>query len=267
MILLALDLAKYPDLFFAGAVSHAVAWVLFVAGAVGVYALGLLVLPRVYGGSGVDIANANFAWYIPPVSHLIIPVAGLELAVVMPEHRETAFLLSMVSLGVGLFLFLLVGATVYQRYVVAAPPAPGIAATSFIGVAPPAILAVILFKLIGLADAGTVAGLDPSAVRAFAIPGILATWGFAMWAFVVAVMVVWGQARRDRLPFALSWWAFVFPTGALAVAAGVAWKATGYGSIQWIHTGVTVTMLGMWAVVAVRTVAAVRSGRIFVPTH
>ncbi|OIP92486.1 MAG: hypothetical protein AUK26_04625 [Syntrophaceae bacterium CG2_30_58_14] len=72
---------------------------------------------RVFSHKGITPAHANFGWFIPPVSQLIIPAAGLELAELYPQAVELTFGLSMISFGVGFFLFLFVGAVVYHRYV------------------------------------------------------------------------------------------------------------------------------------------------------
>ena len=44
---------------------------------------------------------------------------------------------------------------------------------------------------------------------------------------VGAVFLVLVPLFRRRIPFAMSWWALTFPTGALAVSSGVTGAATG----------------------------------------
>ncbi len=67
--------------------------------------------------------------------------------------------------------------------------------------------------------------------------------------------------------YALSWWAFTFPSGALAVASGVAWKVTGFTSIHWFYLFTVVFLLVVGAVVAIRTVRGMVTGQVFVPSH
>jgi C4-dicarboxylate transporter/malic acid transport protein len=267
LIILALDLLKFPDLFFDEGTSRRIAFALWLVGTIGIYLMGFVVLPRVYRHPGIEVQHANFGWYIPPVSKLLIPVAGLELAAIYPDRFELTFGISMVSLGVGFFLFVFVGATVYHRYVFQALPASRLAATSFIGIAPTAIIAVVLFKLIALMDASPVTGLDAAAVETLATLGILVAWGFSAWAFVMAVVIVASYVRRLDLPYALSWWAFTFPTGALAVATGVAWQATGFGWIHGSYRASVIVLLVIWLAVAANTVRGVISRKVFVPSH
>lgn len=267
VILLALDLLKYPDLLMPAGPAREAAWVLWLVGSVGIYVMGFVVLARIFRHPDITLAHANFGLYIPPVSKLLIPVAGLELAAVFPDRFELAFLLSMVSLGVGFFLFLFVGATVYQRHILESLPMSRFAATSFIAVAPTAIIAVVLFKMQALFTSGTSLAWDPGVVATLAGIGILVAWGFAVWAFVMAAIVVAGYLMASDLPYALSWWAFVFPSGALSVSSGVAWKATGFQSIRWMYLGSVWVLLAVWALVLMWTVHGIVTRRVFAPAH
>lgn len=267
LIVIALDFLKYPDMLASPEVSHRIALWLWLVGAAGIYIMGMTILLHIFSHKEIRMEHANFGWYIPPVSKLLIPVAGLELAAIFPEHFDLAFGLSIASMGIGFFLFLFVGATVYARYVYHHLPMSKIAATFFVGIAPTAILAVGMFKLMQLLQHHTVMGIEPGAVVPMLKLLILANWGLAAWWFVMGVLLMIGYLRRMELPYALSWWAFTFPSGALAVASGVAWKATGLGFLFWFYSGVVVFLLGAWAVVAFRTAQGMISGKVFQPAH
>lgn len=267
LIIIALGFLKYPDMFASVATSREVAWWLWIVGSVGIYIIGFTVLPRIFHHKEVDLAHASFGWYIPPVSKLLIPVAGFELAAIFPDRFELAFGLSMVSLGIGFLLFLFVGSLVYQRYVLETLPPSKLAATSFIAVAPTAILAVVLFKLMHLFEANAAFGIEPEVVVGVAKLAIVALWGFAAWAFVMALVIVVSYAPRSELPYALSWWAFTFPSGALAVATGVAWRVTGFTTIHWFYWFTVAFLLVVGTVVAVRTALGMVTRQVFVPSH
>jgi len=267
VVVIALDLLRYPDLFFNPSTSENVAFWMWLIGTFGIYVAGFVVLPLIYQSDTIELSHANFGWFIPPVASLLIPVGGLELAVVFPDRFELTFLLSMVSLGIGLVLFVYVGALVYHRYVLQALPPSKFAATSFIAIAPTAIIAVALFKLMRLFEAGTPLGLSPEAVKSFSVLGILAAWGFAAWAFVMAVVIVASYVRNLDLPYALSWWAYTFPLGALAVSTGVAWKVTGFESVHWFYIVVVVALFGVWITVATQTAIGVWTGKVLQSPH
>ncbi len=267
IVVISLDLLKYPDLFFAPSTSRSVAFWMWMVGSFGIYAAAFIVLPRIYRSEKIELSHANFGWFIPPVAKLLVPVAGFELAMYFPSRFELTFGLSIVSLGIGLFLFLLVGALVYHRYVLEGLPVSKFAATSFIAIAPPAIIVVVLFKMMHLFQAGTPLGLDADAIEAISVLGILAVWGFAAWTFAMAVVIIISYMRHFDLPYALSWWAYTFPLGALAVATGVAWKTTGMGSIHAFYFIVIAALGAAWSVVAIRTGHAIWTGKVFESPH
>lgn len=267
LIIIALDLLKYPDLFFPPAVSREIAFYLWLVGALSIYVFGFIILERIYRHDGIKLNHANFGWYIPPVSKLLIPVAGFELAQIFPARTELTFGLSMMSLGVGFFLFLFVGAAVYHRYIFEQLPMPRFAATFFIGIAPTAIISVDLFKMMHLFEAQPGIGIDPHVFGVVAKLGILMSWGFAVWWFIMALLVIAHYIRRLDLPYALSWWAFTFPAGALGVSSGVAWKVSNFGAIQVFYYGVLAFLVVVWAAVLVRTLRGVISGQVFAPAH
>ena len=137
LVIFSLNFLKYPELLFPREISIQIAFYLWLAGSLGIYLFGFIILTYIFRHKEIDVAHANFGWYIPPVSKLIIPVAGFELAHVFPAATEFTFMLSIISFGVGLFLFLFVGAAVYHRYIYHELPMSRFAATFFIGLRPP----------------------------------------------------------------------------------------------------------------------------------
>lgn len=267
LIILALDFLKFPNLFFSAEVSHALAYYLWLVGSVGIYGMGFYILLQIFRNNGINLVHANFGWYIPPVSKLIIPVAGFELAQLYPETIELTFGLSIVSLGVGFFLFLFVGAAVFHRYIYHDLPMSRFAATFFIGLAPTAIIVVILFKMMHLFEAQPILGIDPHIFAPLTKLVILVNWGLSAWWFVMALVIMGYYLRRMELPYALSWWAFTFPSGALAVSSGVAWKVTNFVSINVFYGVAVLFLLVIWAMVFVRTGKGMITGEIFAPSH
>ncbi|MHB8773111.1 MAG: SLAC1 family transporter [Syntrophales bacterium] len=267
MVILALDFLKYPDLFFSPGTSHTIAFWLWLLGSLGIYLFAYLILLRVFRNREITPAHANFGWFIPPVSKMIIPVAGLELAELFPESLELTFGLSLVSFGAGLFLFLFVGAAVYHRYIYHELPMSRLAPTFFIGMVPTAIIAAILYKMMHLFGSRDVLGIAPQSFVPLAKVAILICWGFSAWWFVMACIVILHYVKEIELPFAMSWWAFTFPSGALGIASAVAWKVSGFTSIYWFFVLVTLFLLGVWLVVFLRTARGIASGKIFLPAH
>ena len=267
LLLFSLNLMKFPTMFFSEQVSLQLAWYLWLLGTTGIYVFGFIILPHIFRHKEINIPHANFGWYIPPVSKLIIPLAGYELAGHFPARAELAVTISTVSFGVGFFLFLFVGAAVYHRYIYHELPMSKFAATFFIGIAPTAIISVVLFKIMHLFSHHQIMGLDAAVVTTLCKFGILFTWGFAAWWFIMAMIITFYYMTKIELPYALSWWAFTFPSGALCVSSGVAWKATQFGIIYNFYQFAVAFLLLVWLVVLIRTMKGVISGKIFAPTH
>ncbi|MEA3545435.1 MAG: hypothetical protein U9R69_09495 [Thermodesulfobacteriota bacterium] len=267
LILFSLNLMKFPTMFFSEQTSLQLAWYLWLLGSAGIYILGFIILTHIFRHQEIKVPHANFGWYIPPVSKLIIPIAGYELAGFFPARAELAITLSTLSFGVGFFLFLFVGAAVYHRYIYHELPMSKFAATFFIGIAPTAIISVILFKMMHLFSHHHLMGLDSVVVVTLCKFAILFTWGFSAWWFIMALIITCYYMTKIELPYALSWWAFTFPSGALCVSSGVAWKATEFGIIYNFYQCVAVFLLLVWVVVFIRTMKGVISGKIFAPTH
>jgi C4-dicarboxylate transporter/malic acid transport protein len=267
LIIISLDFLKFPELFFTTEVSIQIAFYLWLFGAIGIYILGFIILTHIFRHKEIEVHHANFGWYIPPVSKLIIPVAGFELAAKMPGTMELTFGLSIVSLGIGFFLFIFVGASVYHRYIYHELPMSQFASTFFIGISPTAIIAVIIFKMMHLFSHSKVLGINPDFFNTLGKLGIFVNWGFALWWFIMALIIILYYIRKIELPYALSWWAFTFPLGAQSVATGVTWKISGFASVYGLYIFTVSLMMILWTIVLIRTVRGIIAGNIFKPAH
>ena len=267
LLVLALDLLKFGTILLPGVNTDHLALILWMVGATGIYVMGIAVLFRMFRHEAVKLEQTHFGWFIPPVSKLLIPVAGYELAGIFPEHAELLFGLSTASLGIGFFLFLFVGATVYQRYVFGSPPPAKIAPSFFVGIAPTAIIAVALFKLTNLCQHHPMLGLDIALLGPIFRFAMLACWGLAAWWFLMGIFVVLIPLVRRQIPFALSWWALTFPTGALCISSGVTLNATGITFVGSFYNGAMFFLLVIWLVVFLLTLRGVFSRKIFKPSH
>lgn len=267
LLVICLDVLKFGHLFFSPETAYSLAFGLWIAGSCGIYGLGFVVIMHVFRNEAIEVGHANFGWLIPPVSKLLIPVAGFELAALLPQHQELLVGVSIASLGVGFFLFIFVGSAVYHRYLFQGLPAEKFAATFYIGMAPPAIISVALFKLIHLISHHELLGLTTANFAPLANFLIVMHWGLAAWWFVMAViMTVYYKVKR-RLPFALSWWAFTFPSGAMAISSGVAWQVSQIAFIRAFYSGVAFFLLVIWLLVFFNTLKGVISRKLFMPSH
>ena len=83
----------------------------------------------------------------------------------------------------------------------------------------------------------------------------------------MALIVTIYYVRKIELNYALSWWAFTFPSGALCVSSGVVWKISNFSSIYVIYMLSLTFLLLVWGIVFAQTARRMMSGEIFTPAH
>ena len=128
-------------------------------------------------------------------------------------------------------------------------------------------MAAVFFKMIHFFEHKALLGIDPQVFAPLVKMAILLCCGFSAWWFVVACIMILYYLRYIELPYALSWWAFTFPAGALCLASAAAWKVTGFQSIYYFFVLATLFLLVVWLLVFVRTVRGIASGKLFIPAH
>lgn len=88
-----------------------------------------------------------------------------------------------------------------------------------------------------------------------------------LWWLVLAVSMTIRNRRQGKLPFALSWWAFVFPIGACSVLAYRVSELLALEVLPLVASGLTLLALFVWSATALGTVRGIRTGAIFAPAH
>lgn len=91
--------------------------------------------------------------------------------------------------------------------------------------------------------------------------------GAALWWLVLAVSMTIHNRRQGKLPFALSWWAFVFPIGACSVLAYRVSELLALEVLPLVASGLTLLAFFVWSATALGTVRGIRTGAIFAPAH
>lgn len=199
------------------------------------------------------IENVNPAWFMPPVSLIVIPVPGAKLIVYWPEGwQQVMLIVNYVSWGSGFFLFLLLEAICLYRFICCPPLLGKLAPTAWINLGP---IGVGTIALLNLASASTpfLGEYAEPVLTLFA----LFLWGFGFWWIISAICLTIYYLRNNDLPFSLAWWAFTFPLGAYTGATYL--LATflnssfiyGYGFLCYL------LLLALWSIVLWRTLVGV----------
>ena len=79
LMILALAILQVGPNLIGADLSYKSACVLFWTGTVGIYIFSWIIIPLLFQNETVSYDHGTFGWYIPPVSHLIIPVLGFDL--------------------------------------------------------------------------------------------------------------------------------------------------------------------------------------------
>ncbi|MEU9406519.1 TDT family transporter [Streptomyces sp. NPDC048281] len=193
---------------------------------------------------------ASGGWLLPVVPPIVSAATGALLVPGAPAGQpRLALLLGCYALlGLGLVAVLLVLAMVYSRLVHHEAPSGATVPTVWIGVG---ALDQVVTALGGLATAAPSALPAPyargSAVAA--VLGGLGIWGFAMLWLVLATALTVREIRRG-LPFAPTWWSFIFPLGACVTGTSALATRTGSQPFVWCAVTLYALLVAAWAVVA-----------------
>jgi len=207
-------------------------------------------------------ASANGGWFIPPVVTIIIPMVLAPLAA--QADPGTAGLLVAVGYafyGMGVLLFLLTLGLVYDRLILHPLPPAALAPSVWIGLGPVGVAALAPLALV---KAGTpIWGEAAGALGLVTQITSTAIWGFGLWWLMLVAALLVRYHGNDVIPFHLGWWAFVFPLGAYTVASLTIARIWNSPILEGLGVFLYLGLVCAWLVVTTRTIAGLRSGRIW----
>ncbi|PYC68712.1 C4-dicarboxylate ABC transporter [Streptomyces tateyamensis] len=209
----------------------------------------------------LDALRANPTWLLPVVAPMVSAALGPALLPHLPAGLRSALFYGCYALfGASLLATLVVLPVVFAGLVHSKLPSVLLTPSLFLVLGP---LGQSTTAVNQLADAapGTAPALAPAAL------GLAVLYGTAAIGFAVLWLLVAGAANlralhRQRMPFALTWWAFTFPLGTCVTGAAGLARHTGFAGFGWLAAGLYLLLLTGWAVAGTRTVAAVRDGRL-----
>ena len=183
------------------------------------------------------IHHASPAWFIPVVGNIVVPHAGVQLG-----YLEVSWFF----FAIGLVFWIVLFAILLYRIVFHDPIPTRALPTLFILLAPPALAFSAYDKLAG-------GGLDGAGRVLFYVALFLALFLASM------------ATRFAKVPFALSWWAYTFPSAAMASACLRFHELAGTPATALLAGGALVAASALIAMVAAATLGALMAGRLFVP--
>ncbi|WP_237047700.1 TDT family transporter [Lentzea guizhouensis] len=224
----------------------AIDWALWTLGTALGLVTSVLVPLRMFGSGEAAFAG----WLMPVVPPMVSSASGALLAAHLPpgQFQQAMVLICYALFGVSLFATVCLVPQIWQRLVQQGP-----------GDAVPALWIVLGPLGQSITAANLLAGVAVlPGQNAFAVLYGTTTWGFALLWVVIAAAATVRVARRG-LPFALTWWSFVFPLGTLVT--GTSALAVRVHSLMFTVVSVVlyVALVLAWGTVAVRTIASQRA--------
>ena len=229
-------------------------------GALGTFAVSYVVLFGLFTSERLKLGMVTPAHFIPAVGLVVIPVAGAPLAAASEGVlRELAFALNMTGFGAGVFMYVGLLALTMARHFLGAPVEGKMTPTLWVHLAPLSVIPLSMLALLKTTGDASLLRYGSLVAAAFL--------GAALWWLVLAVSMTIRNRRQGKLPFALSWWAFVFPIGACSVLAFRVSELLALEVLPLVAGGLTLLALFVWSAAALGTARGIRTGAIFAPAH
>ena len=233
--------------------------VLAILGTVGSVAVGLAWAIGIVGTPEPRLQAVNGGWFIPPVVNVIVPLAFVPTAAILPASwASTVFAIGAAFWGTGILLFIVVLALLIARMALTEPAPAMMAASQWIPLAPAGIAGVALLRLI---QEGELVGLLPDVLLPAAAITATMLAGFGMWWTLLAVWLLNRHLASGPLPYHPGWWGFTFPLGAMTVS--LALLASYWDSALFLLLALLwgAALLFAWTVVGYRSLRAVQAAK------
>ncbi len=236
---------------------------LFLTGSAGIFVFGIVLTKILFTNTNIGTEHGVFAWFIPPVSHIIIPALGFMLlsSGLSGLLAEAVYIISLAGLGVGTFMFLFLTPIVLYRYAYEDLPDSKLAPTFLIGIAPTSVLIINAEYLIKTIQSGFL-NFGPGVIDVLEL-AIGMMWGFSSWWLVLTAAIVIHYIRRIDHPIEFTWWAYTFPLGAFTISTWITSRIYEITVLEPVILLLTAVLTGIITVNSVFTVDLIREDKAF----
>lgn len=227
-------------------------------GTILIFIISYMVLFALFSTEKLKLEMVTPAHFIPAVGLVVIPVAGASIAsAAMGVMREVYFGINMLAFGAGIFMYVGLLALTMARHFTAAPIEGKMTPTLWVHMAPLGVIPLSLLSLLHAAG-------DASALKY----GMLVAAGFlgaALWWLFLCLALTAKNIVTGKLPFALSWWAFLFPVGAMTVLALRLARLFELSLLPYVGVVLSLLLCVIWVVAATGTVRGLLKGTLLPP--
>lgn len=231
-------------------------WI-WILGVLGTILLSILIPFLIFNSKDVALHHMNPSWFIPPVALIAIPLFGFPyLSMTSGNLNQLVILLNYFGLGAGIMVYISLLAIVLHRFIVHPPLPNTLAPTIWIELGPIGATIVSLVNLVGQSSFLTVK--EPFNVIS------LLLWGFGFWWLILALVMTAYYLKNLKIPYSLSWWAYIFPLGVYVVSSHVITAVfPSLTIIDWIGFLLYFCLVIIWLVTSIKTLVGVFTGKIF----
>jgi tellurite resistance protein TehA-like permease len=195
--------------------------------------------------------EAVFAtWLLPVVPPMVSAMTGAALVLHMPAGvPRQALLLACWALFATSLLAVVATIALIGRRLAAHGPGPARMLPTLFIVLGPLGTSIGAACLLAAAAPGVVGSSFAHRMDTLALVYAVPAWTAAMAWLVVAATLVVRAAARGGLPFAATWWSFIFPIGTCVIGTSELALRTGAAPLQWASGALFALLLAAYAVV------------------
>jgi C4-dicarboxylate transporter/malic acid transport protein len=242
--------------YFAGGFLDGLGLVMWIVGAILILAISVFVIFNIFSQDNIDIEHVNFSWFIPPVVGALLPMLGKWLVsaylITNTGLAQTINISDLVYYGISITLFIILAGVVLNRFVFNKLPKDGLLPTFWIILGPVGLGSAALMDL---SDSAKALNLINS-VDTLKLVAII-FWGFGLWALLLTFAITFYYLRRGKIPFTLSWWAFIFPLAAYALASYNIYNYTKIELVYWYTLFLAALLIFLWVITSVNTISGI----------
>lgn len=211
----------------------------------------------------VDSKHAIWIWFLPPVWIFVLVFAWNFLAINWIWQNFIPYI-SIFYMWMAFILTFLVTSMIYSRLKFHSLPAPEVAPSFVIWLAPIWVSIIALNTFEKALKANNIFNWDLNFIHSFvSIISSMIAWYWAWW-FSLTVLILFYYLIKKSIPYTLWWWAFVFPMAAfgiwlkfLAIDLSCNWLCP-IVVIIWLIT------LVLWLIVSYKTIKWIINKKAFI---
>jgi C4-dicarboxylate transporter/malic acid transport protein len=250
--------------YFADGLINGLGLILWAVGGVLTLAVSVFVMFNMFFSESIDPEHVNFSWFIPPVVGAVLPLLGKWLVnAYLFDHTELAKAINLIDLvfyGIAITLFIILAGVILNRFIFNKMPRETLLPTFWVILGPVGLGSLALMDL---ADAAKVLNLVVS-VDTLKIAAII-FWGFGLWSLLLTFAITFYYLRRGKIPFTLSWWAFIFPLAAYALASYSIYNYTKIELVYWYTLLLGILLIFLWVLTSANTILGIIKNKLLFP--